>query len=61
MKYIKQLGNFKKCVSQHHSLEHEVREASGYIKTWSRWCSAIQFSSEGICIEKEFVQLILQL
>lgn len=62
MKYIKQLGNFKKSVSQHHSLEHwVVYEVSDYPKTWRRRVSTVQFNSEGICIAKEFIHLVLQL
>lgn len=62
MKYLKQLGNFKRSVSQHHSLEGwVVYELSNYTKTWSRRVSATQFSSKGICVAKEFIHFVLQL
>lgn len=61
MKHIKELGSFKKSVSQHHSLERwVVYEVLGYVETWSRWVSSVQFSSKGICVAKEFIHLILQ-
>lgn len=61
MKHIKQPENFKKSFSQNPSLEHwVVYKVSGYMETWSRWVSSIQFSSKGICIAKEFIHLILQ-
>lgn len=59
---MKQLGNVKKSVSQHHSLEAwAVYEVSDGTRAWSRQVSAVQFSTEEICIAKEFIQLVLQL